>query len=330
VNVSTVRAHRILDEHPEWSARLIAELEHRRLPFEKIDHSNHGFDPRDSVARYSVIVNRTSPSSHRRGHGGVLFYAEALLAHWESLGCRSSIPFAPIVREIQGCSSSVLFERLGIHYPRTVVVNHRDQVLKASAELRFRSSSSRTSAARARSSSDSKPRADSRRGRPRSTSTPERNGAGAGSFIESQDGAIVRVEVLDDRIRHVRDPHRPPASDFNLCRPDILSGVAPYARSSTDLGACPVGRPEAGAPGDARYDARRPWSTRPGPRARSVDRRRRNRIPRRRGRRPASISTTVNATSNSSPTPGGARVRPVSAVRGLTIVAWRPGQEDRA
>jgi len=36
----------ILDEHPEWSARLIAELEHRRLPFEKIDHSNHAFDPR--------------------------------------------------------------------------------------------------------------------------------------------------------------------------------------------------------------------------------------------------------------------------------------------
>ena len=30
----------ILDEHPEWSARLIAELERRRLPFEKIDHSN--------------------------------------------------------------------------------------------------------------------------------------------------------------------------------------------------------------------------------------------------------------------------------------------------
>jgi len=86
VNVRLSAPIGILDEHPEWSARLIAELEHRRLPFEKIDHSNHGFDPRDRVARYSVIVNRTSPSSHRRGHGGVLFYAEALLAHWESLG----------------------------------------------------------------------------------------------------------------------------------------------------------------------------------------------------------------------------------------------------
>ena len=77
----------ILDEHPEWSARLVAELEHRRLPYEKIDHSSHSFDPRDRARRYSVIVNRTSPSSHRRGHGGVLFYAEALSPTGSRWGC---------------------------------------------------------------------------------------------------------------------------------------------------------------------------------------------------------------------------------------------------
>src|SRR5881396_2034957 len=81
-----VRPIGILDEHPEWSKRLMAALDARGLPFEKIDHSNHAFDPRDRAPRYSVIVNRTSPSSHVRGHLGVLFYAEALLAHWEALG----------------------------------------------------------------------------------------------------------------------------------------------------------------------------------------------------------------------------------------------------
>ena len=70
----------ILDEHPEWSARLIAELQHRRLPFEKIDHSSHAFDPRDRARRYSVIVNRTSPSSHRRGHGSVRLWPESVEA----------------------------------------------------------------------------------------------------------------------------------------------------------------------------------------------------------------------------------------------------------
>src|SRR5215470_7791149 len=101
----------IVDEHPDWSSRLIAELQQRRLPFEKIDHSNHVYDPRDRRPRYSVIVNRSSPSSHRRGHGSVLFYAEALQAD--------------------------LFERLGVRYPRTVVLNHPDQVLKALDGFRF-------------------------------------------------------------------------------------------------------------------------------------------------------------------------------------------------
>src|SRR5215475_15937850 len=105
----------ILDEHPEWSSRLIAELESRRLPFERIDHSNHAFDPRDRVARYSVIVNRTSPSSHRRGHGGVLFYAEALLAHWEALGIPVINPVQAYRFEKSKALQIGLFERLGIN-----------------------------------------------------------------------------------------------------------------------------------------------------------------------------------------------------------------------
>ncbi|MGH7301923.1 MAG: ATP-grasp domain-containing protein, partial [Candidatus Rokuibacteriota bacterium] len=56
-------------------------------------------------------------------------------------------------------------------------------------------------------------------------------------LVESQDGAIVRVEVLDDRylyaIRIVR-----PASDFNLCPADICR--LPETPPSADLSACPV------------------------------------------------------------------------------------------
>src|SRR6266446_820068 len=76
----------ILDEHPEWSSRLVAELQARRLPYERIDHSNHAYDPRDREPRYSVIVNRMSPSLVIRGYGGVLFYAEALLSHYAVFG----------------------------------------------------------------------------------------------------------------------------------------------------------------------------------------------------------------------------------------------------
>ena len=127
----------ILDEHPEWSARLIAELERRRLPFEKIDHSNHGYDPRDRRRRYAVVVNRTSPSSHRRGHASVLFYAEALLSHYESLGIPVINPVAAYRFEKSKALQVELFERLGLPYPPTVVVNHRAELVKASAGFRF-------------------------------------------------------------------------------------------------------------------------------------------------------------------------------------------------
>ena len=226
----------ILDEHPEWSARLIAELEHRRLPYEKIDHSSHSFDPRDRARRYSVIVNRTSPSSHRRGHGGVLFYAEALLAHWESLGVPVINPVAAYRFEKSKSLQIGLFERLGINYPRTVVVNHRDQVLKASGELRFpilvkpNIGGSGALIERFDTRGDLEARAAALDLGPDSVALVQ-------ELVESEDGAIVRVEVLDDRylyaIRIVR-----PASAFNLCPADICR--LPEAPPSAELGACPV------------------------------------------------------------------------------------------
>jgi biotin carboxylase len=239
----------ILDEHPEWSARLIAELEHRRLPFEKIDHSNHAFDPRDRVARYSVIVNRTSPSSHRRGHGGVLFYAEALLAHWEALGIPVINPVHAYRFEKSKALQIGLFERLGVNYPRTVVVNHRDQVLKASGELRFpllvkpNIGGSGALIKRFDSRADLEARAAALDLGPDGTVLVQ-------EFVDSEGGAIVRVEVLDDRylyaIRIVR-----PESNFNLCPADICQ--VPAAAPGADLGACPVdARPGLSV---TRYDA---------------------------------------------------------------------------
>jgi glutathione synthase/RimK-type ligase-like ATP-grasp enzyme len=113
----------ILDEHPQWSARLIAELESRRLPFEKIDHSSHGYDPHDRTRRYSVLVNRSSPSSHRRAHAAVLFYTEALLEHYAAIGVPVINPVASYRFEKSKALQAGLFERVGVRYPRTVVVN---------------------------------------------------------------------------------------------------------------------------------------------------------------------------------------------------------------
>jgi glutathione synthase/RimK-type ligase-like ATP-grasp enzyme len=225
----------ILDEHPEWSRRLIAALEARRLPYEKIDHSSHAFDPRDRAPHYSVVVNRTSPSSHTRGHGSVLFYAEAVLEHYEGLGVPVINPVRAYRFEKSKALQLGLFERLGVRYPRAIVVNHREQVLKVLDRIAFplvvKPNVGGSGAGIVRFDAPDALRAglDALDFGPDGTALVQ-------EYVEPADGAIVRVEVLDGRalyaIRIVRDASR----DFNLCPADICQ-VPPPADT---LGACPV------------------------------------------------------------------------------------------
>ena len=231
----------IVDEHPEWSTRLIAELQQRRLPFEKIDHSNHAYDPRDRQRRYSVIVNRSSPSSHRRGHGSVLFYAEPLLNHYEALGIPVINPVAAYRFEKSKALQADLFERLGVRYPRTIVLNHPDQVLKGLDGFRFpvvvKPNIGGSGAGIVRFDT----RAELEAAAPTLAFGPDGT-ALLQEYIEAEGDAIVRVEVLDGRylyaIRIVRG-----AASFNLCPADVCQTTegAELVRS-----ACPVDAPRNG------------------------------------------------------------------------------------
>ena len=229
----------ILDEHPEWSSRLIAELQARRLPHERIDHSNHAYDPRDREPRYSAIVNRTSPSSATRGHGGVLFYAEALLTHYASLGVPVINPVAAYRSEKSKALQLDLLERVGARYPRAVVVNHRDQIWKALDHIPFplvvkpNIGGSGAGIVRFDSREDLEAGADRLDFGPDGTVLVQ-------EYLESDEGAIVRVEVMDGRylyaIRIVRDAQ----AGFNLCPADICRAPGEAAASATPLEACPA------------------------------------------------------------------------------------------
>ena len=229
----TKRPIAILDEHPQWSSRLLAELDRRGLPWKRIDHASHDFDPRDRDPRYSVVVNRTSPSSHTRGHAGVLFYAEALLAYWESLGIPVINPVAAWRFEKSKALQALLFERLGIRYPRAIVVNHRERIPGAAERLRLpvvvkpNVGGSGAGIVRFDSRADLAERLETLDLGPDGTALVQ-------EYIEPADGAIVRVEVLDGRalyaIRIVRSGDR-----FNLCPADICRTPAP-----TETAACPA------------------------------------------------------------------------------------------
>lgn len=228
----------ILDEHPEWSNRLIAELEGRRLPFEKIDHSNHAFDPRDRTPRYSVIVNRTSPSSHTRGHRSVLFYAEAVLNHYESLGVPVINPVAAYRVEKSKALQLDLFERLGVRYPRAVVVNHPDQILKALDRLRFpllvKPNVGGSGAGIRRFGARAELEAAALDFGPDGTALVQ-------EYIEPEDGAIIRVEVMGGEYLYAIRIVRQAEAGFNLCPADLCA--APSQRAATpqpELSACPA------------------------------------------------------------------------------------------
>ena len=223
----------ILDEHPEWSARLIAELQNRRLAFEKIDHSNHAFDPRDRHPRYSVVVNRTSPSSHRRGHASVLFYTEALLAHYAATGVPVINGVSAFRYEKSKALQLGLFERLGLRYPRAIVVNHRDQLVKASEPLAF----PLVVKPNVGGSGAGIVRFDSRDELAAAAGTLDFGPDGTAlvqEYLEAAGGAIVRVEVLDGRVLYAIRIERGDA--FNLCPADACR--VPAAASAD--GACPA------------------------------------------------------------------------------------------
>jgi len=227
----------ILDEHPEWSRRLIAALDARRLPYEKIDHSSHAFDPRDHDPHYAVVVNRTSPSSHTRGHASVLFYAEAVLAHYEALGVPVINPVRAYRFEKSKALQLGLFERLGVRYPRAVVVNHREQILKVLDRIAFplvvKPNVGGSGAGIVRFDS-----LDALQAGLEALDFGPDGTALVQEYVEPAEGAIVRVEVLDGRalyaIRIVREGSR----DFNLCPADICQ--TPPAPAADALGACPV------------------------------------------------------------------------------------------
>jgi hypothetical protein len=228
----------ILDEHPEWSRRLTAALDARRLPYEKIDHSSHAFDPRDRDPHYSVIVNRTSPSSHTRGHGSVLFYAESVLAHYEALGVPVINPVRAYRFEKSKALQLGLYERLGVRYPRAVVVNHREQIPKVVDRIGFplvvkpNVGGSGAGIVRFDAFDDLRAKLDGLDFGPDGVALVQQ-------YVEPAEGAIVRVEVLDGRELYAIRIVREALGDFNLCPADIcLTPVAPPAADA--LAACPA------------------------------------------------------------------------------------------
>jgi hypothetical protein len=225
----------ILYEHPEWFQLLFSELDRRGVPWTPIHADRLLLDPETPV-ECTLVVNRMSPSSHRRGHGNGIFAVRDYLAHLEETGTAVVNGSAAYAVEISKAGQLDLFRRTRVAYPKARVVNHPSRVMEAAVGLRFPI-----------------------------VFKPNVGGSGAGivrfdsieqleaaefdfgvdgtalvqEFLPARGSSIVRVEVLDGEFLYAIRIW-PDLSSFNLCPADICQvDSAPQP----DLSACPVDTP---------------------------------------------------------------------------------------
>lgn len=232
----------LLDEHPHWSDRLLAELHRRGLPFEKINVSDHIFFPAAREPRHSVLVNRVSPSAHTRGHASSLFYALQALTYFEEIGTPIINPPASYRYEASKGAQALLMERLGLPYPRCAVLNQPGRILDLLPGFRFpvivKPNVGGSGAGIVRFDRPE----DLEEAVKRKALTLGPDGTALlQEYLESEDGSIVRVEVLGGEFLYAIRITTDPLAGFNLCPADLCQAEGqPEAAPAAVAGACPA------------------------------------------------------------------------------------------
>ncbi|HEY3184060.1 MAG TPA: hypothetical protein VGJ77_14560 [Gaiellaceae bacterium] len=127
----------VLYEHPQWFLPLFAELERRDVPYERIHAESLVFDPSDRERRYSLVVNRMSPSAWTRGHGRALFSTLHYLAYLEEIGTPVLNGHHAYLVELSKTRQIALLAGLGIAHPRTRVIDDPARAAEAADGLEF-------------------------------------------------------------------------------------------------------------------------------------------------------------------------------------------------
>lgn len=222
----------ILYEHPEWFKLLFAELTRREVSFEPLYVNEHAFDPARREVPYSLVVNRVSPSSYLRDHAGSILYTRQLLAYLRDLGAPVVNGYEAFALETSKALQLLLFERLGIRYPRARVVNHPSQLAGAADGLTFpvivKPNVGGSGALMQRCESPAALREVAATG---SLDLGIDHTVLVQEYLAPVDGAIVRVEVLDGTYLYAIKIFTDAEEGFNLCpadicRPDAIPGVA--------------------------------------------------------------------------------------------------------
>ena len=126
----------VVYEHPEWFAPLFAELDHRGIPYDRVDVSAHRVRPGRRPRPGALVLNRMSPSAYLRGHAAAIVHAREYLRYLAASGADVINGADAFALETSKVAQLLLLRRLALPAPRTRVIN--DVRLAADAAEGFR------------------------------------------------------------------------------------------------------------------------------------------------------------------------------------------------
>lgn len=234
--ITTDRPLAIYYEHPEWFKPLFAELDRREIPYVKLHAGRHRYDPTEEP-RYSLVVNRMSPSAYLRGHGNAIFSTLSWLAYLKRNGVRVVNGYDAYVTETSKADQLALLEGLGLPYPKARVINHPGEAVAAAEGLRlpiaFKPNIGGSGAGVRRFESLEALQTAAESGE---LDLGIDSTALIQEFIPQEESRIVRVEVLDGKYLYGIRIYTPGHS-FDLCPADVCQSLD---GEELDAGTCAV------------------------------------------------------------------------------------------
>jgi glutathione synthase/RimK-type ligase-like ATP-grasp enzyme len=127
----------ILYEHPNWFVPLFAALDRRGIAYRAIHLSDHRFDPASREVPAPVVLSRVAMSGFLREAEHGIFYAEALLDHWERLGARVLNGAGVMAIDSSKARQLSLIASLGLAAPATRAVHRVEDLVPAARDMPF-------------------------------------------------------------------------------------------------------------------------------------------------------------------------------------------------
>ena len=231
----------VIYENEAWLEPLFGALDAVEAPYERLFAVDATFDPAGPGPRWSLAVNKVSPSSYLRDHAAAIPFARSFLPFLEERGVRV-VNGSPAFRlETSKAQQLLLLHSLGIRGPRARVVTSQARVSEAAAGLRF--------------PVIVKPNIGGSGALMRRFDEPAELAAavsfelgpdGSGivqEYLEPQDGAIVRIEFLDGEFLYAISITNDRDQDFNLCPADICQVPDPLAEFDNNPLDAPMKKP---------------------------------------------------------------------------------------